>query len=285
MGTTNFSKFKDLLEKGKNTKQNNGQKFNWAKLEAGKRHTFRFLPLKNENLELPVTVYNHHALTFPDGHFESVACPHRNGDGECPFCALASKIYRKYTKTEEKKYLEAAKQLFAKQHYLLVGFEPNEIDVANLTSDDFKIVRASSKANIDTINNKLEKGIDFIDPKEGRTVTLLKSKAKGKTDITTVTWDFDDPSPAFTGKSAEKLWNTAIELSPDLTEFVKSPTQEKLMQLFKEYSEAPSVSDDESLESSEFEASRDMLRSESNSSSSSDDGEIDLDALRDELKL
>lgn len=242
---TNFTKFREKMEAAKTTgKKAFTPKFHYAKLEAGKRHTFRFLPLKNEGLELPITIHHHHSLNFPDGHFESITCSRKVDGGDCPFCDEASRLWRKFTDTEEVAYKEAAKSLFAKTHYLLVGYEPSEIDSSDLKAEDVKIVRASSKSNMELIQTKLEKEVDFIDFSVGRDVTLFKSKSKGVTDITTITWDFDDPSVAFTGKNGKNVWDQLLELSPDLSEIVNPLEPKALADKFTAYKTAPVTADD-----------------------------------------
>ena len=147
--TTNFQLFKERLEKSKTKKATTS--FNWMKLDSGKRYTLRFIPLKSENFELPIAIYNHHALNFPDGHFESVACPRLSEERDCPFCTFASQQYKRYTKTDNRDYLDAFKKLVVKKHYLLVGYEPSEIDTSEIKPEDLKIVRASSQANMHSI--------------------------------------------------------------------------------------------------------------------------------------
>jgi len=257
VSTTNFNKFKEKLEKSKAKKATSN--FTWMKLDSGKHYTMRFLPLKSENLELPVAIYNHHALNFPDGHFESVACPRASEERECPFCGLASQTYRKFTKTENKEYLEAAKKLFVKTHYLLVGYEPNEIDTSDIKTEDLKIVRASSATNMDLIKNKLEREIDFVDFATGRNVDLSKTKKAGKDAYATITWDFDDPSVAFEGKSGKKIWEDLIDKSPDLTSIITPLTDAELDKKFKDFMSTP-IEEDEKEEVDESEAERKMLQ-------------------------
>jgi hypothetical protein len=245
MGTTNFEKFRQKMEQAKAKKSNSTSQFNWMKLDAGKRYTLRFLPLKSENLELPIAVYHHHALTFPDGHFESIACPKKTEDGPCPFCDQASQLYRKYTKTENLEYKEAAKKLFVKTHYLLVGFEPSEIDVNDIKNEDIKIVRASSKANMDLIEAKLQKEVDFVDFQTGRSVELIKTKGSGKDAITNITWDFGDPEVALEGKNARKVFDEILDKSPDLSPIVKPMGSEEIQKKFTEFMSTPVASSDD----------------------------------------
>ena len=258
MGTTNFTKFREKMEQAKAKKTSSGSAFTWMKLDAGKRYTLRFLPLKSENLELPIAVYHHHALTFPDGHFESIACPKKSEDGDCPFCNQASQLYRKFTKTEKLEYKEAAKKLFVKTHYLLVGFEPNQIDPANIKPEDVKIVRASSKSNMELIETKLQKEVDFVDFATGRSVDLLKTKGSGANAITNVTWDFGDPEPAFDGKAGRKTWDDLLAASPDLTPIVRAMDSVKLQEKYNEFMSAPVGSDDTDSEDAD-EVERKML--------------------------
>lgn len=226
----------------------------WMKLESGKHYTLRFLPLKSEALELPISIFHHHAVTFPDGHFESVACPKKSEDRECPFCTLATQMYRKYTKTEKEQYKEAFKKLVVKTHYLLVGFEPSLIDPSAIKPEDLKIVRASSKANMELIESKLAKEIDFIDFAAGRTVDMSKNKGvKGGFD--TIVLDFNDPSVAIAGKNGKAVWDELLEKSPDLTVVVRPLDAEKLAAKYKEYISAPVSSDDEE----DGEEEREML--------------------------
>ena len=251
MSQTNFSKFKEKLEQSKAKKAPSA--FNWMKIDAGKRYTLRFLPLKSENLELPIAIYNHHALNFPDGHFESVACPKKTEERDCPFCKLASDTYRKFTKTEDRRYLDAFKQLVVKTHYLLVGYEPSLVDENGVKSEDIKIVRASSKSNMELIESKLEREIDFVDFATGRDVELRKTKGTGKDAITTIVWDFNDPSQAFDGKSGKKLWDELVEKSPDLTSIVTPLSDAELLKKYKDFTSSPVDSDDDDESSEEKE--------------------------------
>ena len=252
MATTNFDKFREKMEQ--KVKKPSTSTMTWMKLETGKHYTLRFLPLKSEALELPISIFHHHAVTFPDGHFESIACPKKNEDRDCPFCTLATQMYRKFTKTEKEQYKEAFKKLVVKTHYLLVGFEPSLIDPTNIKPEDLKIVRASSKANMDLIEGKLAKEIDFIDFASGRSVEISKTKGvKGGFD--TITLDFNDPSIAFSGKNGKAIWDMLLEKSPDLTTVVRPLDEEKLALKFKEYTSAPVSSDDED----ENEEEREML--------------------------
>lgn len=234
---------------------------NWMKFDAGKRYTLRFLPLKSEQLDLPISIFYHHAITFPDGHFESIACPRQAEDRFCPFCDLASKTWKKFTKSENPEYKDAAKALFAKKHFLLVGYEPNAIDVSNITSDDLKIVRASSQSVMQQIETKLEREIDFVDFTTGRNVELLKTKATGKGAVTTITWEFGDPSAAFDGKSGKKVWDDLIDKSPDLTALITPLSEEDLQKKFKEFTATPVDSDEaEADEKSAEDEEHDLLR-------------------------
>ena len=281
VATTNFDKFKQKMEQSKAKKASTG--FNWMKYDAGHKYTLRFLPLKSENLELPISIFNHHAVTFPDGHFESIACPRQTEDRFCPFCDLASKTYRKFTKTENKEYLEAAKKLFAKKHYLLVGYQPSEIDTSNISSDDIKIIRASSQSVMGLIESKLEKEIDFVDFQTGRDVELLKTKATGKNTVTTITWDFSDPTPAFDGKNAKKIWDSLVEASPDLTSIVTPLNDADLAAKFKEFSSTPTEADEEVDESEVEHEMLDKYKPASKKQSIKEpevDSDIDLDEMR-----
>jgi hypothetical protein len=242
------------MEQAKSKKSNSSSQFNWMKLDAGKRYTLRFLPLKSENLELPIAVYHHHALTFPDGHFESIACPKKTEEGPCPFCEQASQLYRKYTKTENLEYKEAAKKLFVKTHYLLVGFEPSEIDINDVKAEDIKIVRASSKANMDLIEAKLQKEVDFVDFKSGRSVELIKTKGSGKDAITNITWDFGDPEVAIDGKNGQKVFDEILDKSPDLSPIVKPMGYEELQKKFTEFMATPVASCDDDDDEAERKA-------------------------------
>jgi hypothetical protein len=244
MSTTNFEKFRQKMEQAKAKKSASASQMTWMKLESGKRYNVRFLPLKSENLELPFSLYNHHAITFPDGHFESIACPKKTNGEDCPFCNLASQLYRKYTNTDKEEYKEAAKKLFPKTHFLLVGFEPSAIDPADIKPEDCKVIRASSKANMDLIESKLAKEIDFVDFKTGRCVELVKSKASGKGSFETVVWDFADPSVAIDGKNGKALWEELVEKSPDLTQLITPMDADKLAAKFKEYMSQPIAKDD-----------------------------------------
>lgn len=242
MGTTNFELFKQRLEAAANAGKSTKVGLNWFKPVGGKRHVLRFLPLKHEQFQLPIAMYHHHSMTFPDGHFESIPCNKKLGAGECPFCKEASRLYRKFTSTEDKAYLEAAKALFPKSHYLLVGYDVAEVSSLSpeeITSEHLKVVRASSKANMDLLDSKLMKGVDFVDRDEGRNVTLLKNTPSGKNAITTITWDFDDPSQAFTGRNAGKMWQALLDASPDLASTVNAVSESYVNGKFAEWSTQP----------------------------------------------
>jgi hypothetical protein len=234
---TNFNLFKELLEKSNQKTAKTGPY--WFKPIAGSTHTLRFLPLKSRNFELPVEIYNHHAVNFPDGRFESFACPKKAGEGDCPFCELASASYKRYTATDDIKYKEAFKQLVVKQNYLLVGYEVDKLDTANITEESVKIVRASSKASMETIVSIMSKEKDFVDPDNGRNVELLKPAGKGA--IVATTWAFQDPEPAFTGKTAKATWDKLLEVSPDLTALITPPTKEKMAELMARFTSQPKV--------------------------------------------
>lgn len=215
----------------------------WFKPQPGQAHTLRFLPLKSKDLKFPLEVYHHHAVNFPDGKFESVACPQKNGTGECPFCKHATATYKKFLNTENEAYKEAFRQLVSKTHYLLVGYEPDKIDPTNLKSADVKVVRASSKASMELIENQLAKGKDFIDFTDGRNVELLKPKSNGS--IAAITWSFDDPSKAFEGKSGQSIWDTLVELSPDLTPIVTPLSDVGIAEKFQRFIGGAAVTEDE----------------------------------------
>jgi hypothetical protein len=245
--TTNFNKFREKMEQAKSKKTSTPNQINWMKLDSGKRYTLRFLPLKSENMELPISIFHHHAVTFPDGHYESVACPKRIDNSDCPFCKLATEQYKKFVSTENLQYKEAFKKLVVKTHYLLVGFEPSEIDPSNITAEDVKVVRASSKNNMELIESKLTKEIDFVDFKTGRNVELFKSKSKGTgkgTDITTIVWDFGDPEVAVSGRDGKEVWDKLVELSPDLTAIVTPMSAAMIEKKFAEFSSQPVVADE-----------------------------------------
>ena len=235
--STNFNLFKELLEKSNQKTQKTGPF--WFRPEAGKTHTLRFLPLKSKNFELPVEIFNHHAINMPDGRFESFACPQKAGEGECPFCKLASASYKKYTATDDVSYKDAFKQLVVKQNYLLVGYEPDKLDTSNITEESVKIVRASSKASMETIVSIMSKEKDFVDFDNGRNVELLKPAGKGA--IVATAWAFQDPEPAFAGKRGKEIWDKLIELSPDLTAIITPPSSEKMAELMARFTSQPKV--------------------------------------------
>lgn len=237
--TTNFNLFRELLEKSNQKPARTGP--SWFKPIAGQTHTLRFLPLKSRNMELPVEIYNHHAIIFPDGKFESFACPQKAGEGECSFCQLASSSYKKFTATDNVIYKDAFKQLVVKQNYLLVGYEPDKIDPANITDESVKIVRASSKASMETIVSIMSKEKDFVDFDSGRNVELLKPAGKGA--IVATVWSFQDPEPAFLGKKGKETWDKLLEVSPDLTSLITPPTQERLAELMTRFTSQPKVED------------------------------------------
>ena len=234
---TNFNLFKELLEKSNQKAAKTGPY--WFKVVAGQTHTLRFLPLKSKNMELPLEIYNHHAVNFPDGRFESFACPQKAGEGECEFCKLASASYKKYTATDNVQYKDAFKQLVVKQNYLLVGYEVDKLDKDNITEESVKIVRASSKASMETIVSVMSKEKDFVDFDLGRNVELLKPAGKGA--IVATTWAFQDPEPAFLGKNGKAVWEKLIEVSPDLTALITPPTPEKMAELMARFTSQPKV--------------------------------------------
>lgn len=281
MSTTNFERFKQKLEASKAKKPSATS--SWFKAEAGKRYQLRFLPLKNENLELPLTIYHHHALTFPDGHFESIACPKKHDLGDCPFCDLAWKTYRTFTKTEDVSYKEAFKKLVAKTHYLLIAYDTKEVDPANITEADLKIVRASSKTNMEQLEGKLEKGVDFVDFQEGRNVEYVKSKATAKGAFDTIVFDFGDKSVAFEGKNGKKVWDELVEKSPDLAPIVNPLSHDALMAKFVEFSSQPVVAHDEQERQTLVPSMASTPKKAPVVSADDDDDSIDLDALRKEL--
>ena len=234
---TNFNLFKELLEKANQKTAKTGPY--WFKPAPGTTHTLRFLPLKSKNFELPLEIFNHHAINFPDGRFESFACPQKAGLGECEFCKLASASYKKYTATDNVAYKEAFKQLVVKQNYLLVGYEADKIDTGNITEESVKIVRASSKASMEAIVSIMSKEKDFVDFDSGRNVELLKPAGKGA--IVATSWAFQDPEPAFTGKNGKAIWEKLIEVSPDLTSLVTPPSSEKMAELMARFTSQPKV--------------------------------------------
>ena len=237
MAQTNFNLFRELLEKSNQKPAKTGPK--WFKPVAGTTHTLRFLPLKSRNFELPLEIYNHHAINFPDGRFESFSCRQKAGLGECEFCKLASTSYKKYTATDDVKYKDAFKQLVVKQNYLLVGYEPDKLDTANITEESVMVVRASSKAAMETIVSIMSKEKDFVCSDSGRDVELLKPSGKGN--IVATTWAFQDPSPAFSGKNAKAIWDKLIEVSPDLTSLITPPSEEKMAELMARFTSQPKV--------------------------------------------
>ena len=234
---TNFNLFRELLEKSNQKAAKSGPR--WFKPIAGTTHTLRFLPLKSRNFELPLEIYNHHAINFPDGRFESFPCRQKAGVGECEFCKMASASYKKYTATDNVAYKDAFKQLVVKQNYLLVGYEPDKLDTSNITEDSVMIVRASSKAAMETIVSIMSKEKDFVCPDSGRNVELLKPSGKGN--IVATTWAFQDPEPAFTGKNAKAIWDKLIEVSPDLTSLITPPSEEKMAELVARFTSQPKV--------------------------------------------
>jgi hypothetical protein len=274
MGTTNFDRFRELIEKKNSKPTQTGP--TWFKTEKGVSYSLRFLPLKSQGLELPVEFYHHHAIKFPDGRFESFACRQRRGEGDCPFCKLASDTWKKHVSTGDESYKDAFKQLVAKTQYLLVGYEPSKVDVDNITEKDLKIVRASSKAAMEQIETALSKGKDFVDFTEGRNIDLRKPAGKG--DVVAVIWEFDDQSVAFPGKNGKATWDKLVELSPDLTAIISSPTDEKLAELIKRYGTGPTL--DEPEDAPLPTVTSRLARRSAPKTTVEDTGEVDLDALR-----
>ena len=278
MATTNFERFRQMIEQRDAAKSPKSTGPTWFKAEKGITYSLRFLPLKSQNLELPIEFYHHHALQFPDGRFESFACKQRRGEGDCPFCKLANDTYKKYLATNDERFKDAFKQIVAKTQYLLVGYEPSKLDVDNLTEKDLKIVRASSKAAMEQVEGALAKGKDFVDFNEGRNIDLRKPAGKGE--VVAVTWEFDDQSIAFAGKNGKGLWDKLVELSPDLTNIVSSPTDEKLAELLQRYASGPVVADPEPAPVSMPSISSRPAARKAASFATSDDGDVDIDALR-----
>ena len=274
MTTTNFDRFRELIEKRNADAKPKSTGPAWFKAEKGITYSLRFLPLKSQNLELPIEFYHHHAIKFPDGKFESFACRQKLGEGDCPFCALANASYKKYLATNDESYKDGFKQLVAKTQYLLVGYESSKLDLDNLTEKDLKIVRASSKAAMEQIEGILGKGKDFVDFTDGRNVDLKKPAGKG--DVVAVIWEFDDQSVAFPGKNGKATWDKLIELSPDLASIVNSPSDEKLAELIKRYGSGPVLAEpEEDLRVAASKPARRPVQTRVE-----DSGEVDLDALR-----
>lgn len=280
MATTNFDRFRELIEKRNADAKPKQTGPSWFKAEKGQTYSLRFLPLKSQNLELPIEFYHHHALQFPDGRFESFACRQRRGEGDCPFCKLANDSYKKFLATNDESYKEGFKQLVAKTQYLLVGYEPSKLDLDNLTEKDLKIVRASSKAAMEQIETALQKGKDFVDFAEGRNIDLRKPAGKG--DVVAVIWEFDDQSVAFPGKDGKKTWEKLIELSPDITAIVTSPTDEKLAELVKRFGTGPVVQED--IEVKPVPSLARQPKRAATVAQVEDSGEVDIDALRQALE-
>ena len=274
MATTNFDRFRELIEKRNADAKPKSNGPAWFKAEKGVSYSLRFLPLKSQNLELPIEFYHHHAIQFPDGRFESFACRQKRGEGDCPFCKLANESYKKFLATNDESFKDGFKQLVAKTQYLLVGYEPSKLDLDNLTEKDLKIVRASSKAAMEQLETALTRGKDFVDFTDGRNIDLRKPAGKG--DVVAVIWEFDDQSVAFPGKNGKEIWNKLIELSPDLTNIISSPTDEKLAELLKRYGSGPVLAEPEELPKvAPAKPSRRPVQTQVE-----DSGEVDLDALR-----
>lgn len=276
--TTNFNRFKQMKEDASKSKGPISN-LRWFKSEAGKTYTMRFLPLKSQDLEFPVEVYHHHAISFPDGHFESIPCSKRINNESCPFCELATKEYKTFTKTGDEAHKDAFKKLVAKTHYLLVGYDVNTVNPKDLKQDDVVIVRASARTTMELIDNQLAKGRDFIDYNEGRNIELLK--AKGNT-MTPVAWDVQDSGRADLPKDA---WDKLVEISPDLKQVVTPLSHSALMAKFEEFSSTPLVSDESEDEEEEVRNSPALSMPKSqpvatSSKKKSKEADIDLDELR-----
>ena len=275
---TDFNKFKELLEKrSDNTKTS--KKTSYLKMDKGTSKDVRFLPLKSQNLELPIEIYDHHAIKFPDGKFEYFACPKKKDGSHCPFCDMARESWKKFSATQDEDYKAAFKNLIVKSAYLLVGYDVDAIDPSNITEEDTFIVRTASKDAIAGIDNMLSKGRDFVDFNNGRNATLTKPKE----DMQAITFVWDDPEPAFQGKSGEKIWNKLVEVSRDLTETVTPPSPEKLAELAARFKATP-VEKDEHSENKEEEkpvmtTTRMPAKKAAPEKEDTDDG-LDLDALR-----
>lgn len=280
MATTNFALFREKLaaQQSANTKKTGT---NWFKATPGVTHSFRFLPLKSQNLELPIEFYHHHAITMPDGKFESFGCRQRRGEGDCPFCRLATESYKKFVKTDNEDYKNAFKQLVAKSHYLLVGYEKDKLDLANLTEKDLWIVRASSKTSMEQLETALAKGRDFVDFVEGREIELRKPATKA--DLVAIIWEFQDSSVAFTkDEGGKNTWDKLVELSPDLTSIVSSPSDEKLAELLARYTSSPVISEpvvNTSVGMGKSNKTTKLVTREPEMTSNADD-DFDLEALR-----
>jgi hypothetical protein len=279
MATTNFDKFKQLMEQKAAAKAPKKTGPNWFKAEKGVSYNFRFLPLKSQNMELPIEFYHHHAINFPDGRFESFACRQRKGEGDCPFCKLANETYKKFLATDNEDYKNAFKQIVAKTHYLLVGYEPTKIDKDNISESDLKVVRASSKATMEKIETQLSKGKDFVDFTEGRNWELKKPEGKG--DVIAVNWDIDDTSVAFPGKDGKKVWEQLLDVSPDLSKLVESPSDEKLAELMTRFAQAPVIAEPTTKTSALADTSKSKVAKAEAVEANED---IDIEALRRQLE-
>lgn len=282
---TNFDKFKQMLEKRAEATATTSSKSRWLKLEKGQTKTVRFLPLKSQNLELPIEIFDHHAVTFPDGKYASFACKKKKGEGECPFCKLASEMWQKYSATKDEKFKDAFKQLVVKTAYLLVGYDVNTVDTSNITEEDIFIVRASAKDAIAKMDSFLQKGKDFVDFTTGRNCDLTKPTA----DKQAILWTWDDPEPAFTGKNGQAIWDKLVEVSPDLSEEVASPSDERLAELLAQFKATPVDSGSSHMEDiPEAPAVQNRLPASSKPVSKSvakdDSDSVDLDALRKALE-
>jgi hypothetical protein len=207
--------------------------------------------------------------------------------GECPFCDLAWKTYRTYTKTENEAYKGAFKKLVVKTHYLMVGYEADTVDTSNITEADLKIVRASSKTNMELLESKLEKGVDFCDFTDGRIVEYTKSKATTKGGFDTIVLDFGDKSVAFEkGDGGKKTWDELVEKSPDLSSIVTPLGEAELKAKFAEFSASPVAQEDHDEADHKLLAPKADMRKPAPKAAPvaiEDDGEIDLDELRSQL--
>lgn len=276
---TDFNKFKELLEKRSET--GNTKKSAYLKMEKGTSKTVRFLPLKSQGLELPIEIYDHHAIKFPDGKYEYFACPKKKDGSHCPFCDMAWDAWKKFSATQNEDYKSAFKNLIVKSAYLLVGYDVDAIDPSNITEDDTFIVRTASKDAIASIDNMLVKGRDFVDFNTGKNATLTKPKS----DMQAITFVWDDPEPAFQGKGGEKIWNKLVEVSRDLTEVVTPPSPDKLNELVSRFKATPTEQDLPSSKNEEEEekpvmtTNRTPAKKAAPVEETEGDG-VDLDALR-----
>lgn len=118
----------------------------------------------------PFKDYHFHYLKR-EGFFNSVLCPKRNFDDECPICEFASKVWKKSKASGDKTGMELAKSLFAQQRY----YSP--VYVRGQEEAGVRIWGYGKKAYEQMLNLVLNPDYgDITDPEKGTDITLTYAK-------------------------------------------------------------------------------------------------------------